>query len=64
MSATKIYLLIGLFIQLSTSISFAFRPFRTEDAAISPLGFFAVELGNEFRKNDDGKDNVTTFALT
>lgn len=64
MSATKIYLLIGLFIELSTSISFAFRPFRTEDAGISPIGFFAVELGNEFRKNDDGKDNVTTFALT
>ena len=64
MSATKIYLLIGLFIQLSTSISFAFRPFRTEDAGITPIGFFSVELGNEFSKTDDGKDNVTTFALT
>ena len=64
MSATKIYLLIVIVIQLSTSISFAFRPFRTEDAGITPIGFFSVELGNEFRKNDDGKDNVTTFALT
>ncbi|MGH7802583.1 MAG: transporter [Thermodesulfobacteriota bacterium] len=64
MSATKIYLLIGLFIQLSTSISFAFRPFRTEDAGITPIGFFSVELGNEFSKTDDGKDNFTTFALT
>ena len=64
MSAAKACLLIGLFIELSTSISFAFRPFRTEDAGISPIGFFAVELGNEFRKTHDGKDNVTTFALT
>jgi len=62
--AIRIYLLIWLFIELSTSISFAFRPFRTEDAGITPIGFFSVELGNEFRKSDDGKDNVTTFALT
>ena len=64
MSAARVCLLIVIFIGLTTSISFAFRPFRTEDAGISPIGFFAVELGNEFRKNDDGKDNVTTFALT
>jgi len=64
LSAARVCLLIVIFIGLTTSISFAFRPFRTEDAGISPIGFFAVELGNEFRKNDDGKDNVTTFALT
>ena len=64
MSAARVCLLVGFFIELLTSISFAFRPFRTEDAGITPIGFFLVELGNEFRKNDDGKDNVTTFALT
>ena len=64
MSAARVCLLVGFFIELLTSISFAFRPFRTEDAGITPIGFFSVELGNEFRKNDDGKDNVTTFALT
>ena len=56
--------MIGLFIELSTSISLAFRPFRTEDAGITPIGFFSVELGNEFSKTYEGKDNVTTFALT
>ncbi len=64
MSVAKVYLLVAIFIELSTSLSLAFRPFRTEDAGISPIGFFAVETGNEFRKNNDGKDNVTTFALT
>jgi len=60
----RVFLMIGLFIELSTSISLAFRPFRTEDAGITPIGFFSVELGNEFSKTDEGKDNVTTFALT
>ncbi|HZX14838.1 MAG TPA: transporter [Thermodesulfobacteriota bacterium] len=64
MPTARVFLMIGLFIELSTSISLAFRPFRTEDAGITPIGFFSVELGNEFSKTDEGKDNVTTFALT
>jgi hypothetical protein len=59
----KVYLLILLLIELSTSLSIAYQPFRTEDTIATPKGGVGVEIENEFTNNDRGKENVTKFTL-
>jgi hypothetical protein len=60
----SIFLFIGTLLNLSASFSYAFRPFRTEDAGTAPKRGFAVEIGNEFTDKNEGEVNLTTLALT
>jgi hypothetical protein len=62
-SSAKVYLLVAIFIGLSTSFSFAYHPYRTEDAGTTPQGGIGLQLENEFSTDDSGKQNVTTFTL-
>ena len=57
MSAARVCLLIVIFIGLTTSISFAFRPFRTEDTITTPKGGIGLQIENELIHEQSGVEN-------
>ncbi len=52
-----------MLVELSTSFSLAFNPFRTEDAITTPKGGIGLIMQNEFTNQNSGKQHVTTFNL-